>query len=40
MDLISIHANPDLDWCKRIKPQWLRVVIPFSLVFPREHRTC
>ncbi|PWZ58009.1 hypothetical protein Zm00014a_029227 [Zea mays] len=20
MDLIPIHANPELDWCKRTKP--------------------
>jgi hypothetical protein len=23
MDLISIHANPELDWCKRTSPYWL-----------------
>jgi hypothetical protein len=21
MDLIPIHANPELDWCKRTKPK-------------------
>jgi hypothetical protein len=24
MDLIPIHANPELDWCKRTKPYYER----------------
>jgi hypothetical protein len=25
MDLIPIHANPELDWCKRTEPYMIRL---------------
>jgi hypothetical protein len=41
MDLILIHANPELDWCKRTKPKgafsfgFVPIVYSFSVYYDK-----